>query len=171
MKFPMTKSTVIAFSVLLTLITFVSRTRAQPPQRYVFNTGVVKLGPTQILRITVDWRDSKTGQARFGRTLYTQGPCNSDGVCQLNGTSMYTGTTTLGQGDVASCDELTAGTYGRGIVVTTSQKTRVTAAIVNTVTGDVDVEIGPLVPLNITLVEVLISSLDSKVTISRRRAL
>ncbi|HEY8203958.1 MAG TPA: hypothetical protein VIF81_04450 [Pyrinomonadaceae bacterium] len=164
-------SVAVALSVLLTVITFVSTTQAQPPQRFVYTTGVVKLGPNQALRIIIDWGDGTAGQVRFGRTLYTQGPCNSDGVCQLTGSNTYTGLTTLEKGVVASCDVLAAGTYGRGLVVTTSQKVHVSAAIVNATTGATDVLIGPLLPENITLTEVLISRFDAKVTIVGRRTL
>jgi hypothetical protein len=161
----------VALAVSLTLINLVATMRAAPSQRYVFNTGVVKLGPNQVLRIIIDWGDGTAGQVRFGRTTYVQGPCNSDGVCKLTGSNTFTGPTTIGIGDVASCDVLAAGTYGRGIVVTTSQKVHVSAAIVNATTGATEVLIGLLLPENITLTEILISSLDAKVTVSRRRAL
>jgi hypothetical protein len=164
----MGKSIAIALSISLTLITFVSTAQAQQPERYFYNTGVVKLGPNQILRVTIDWGDGMVGQVRFGRTMYAQGPCNADGVCKLAGSNMYTGANTLAQGDVASWDALTAGTYGRGIVVTTSQKVKVIAAIVDATTGTTNVLIGLLLPLKITLTEVLIARLDAKVTIVRR---
>jgi hypothetical protein len=171
----MTRSTrwpiAIVLAVSLMLITFPATTRAAPPQRYVFNTGAVKLGPNQVLRITIDWGDGTAGQVRFGRTTYVQGPCNSDGVCKLTGSNTFTGPTTLGIGEVASCDVLAAGTYGRGIVVTTSQKVQVSAAIVNATSGATEVLIGLLLPENITLTEILISGLDAKVTVSRRRTL
>jgi autotransporter-associated beta strand protein len=164
-------SVTVALGFSLILATLVSTTHAQPPQRYVYRTGVVKLGPDQVLRITIDWGDGTAGQVRFGRTLYTQGACNSDGVCQLSGSNTYTGATTLERGVVASCDVLAAGTYGRGILVTTSQKVQVSAAIVNATSGATDVLIGLLLPENITLTEVLISRFDAKVTIVRRRSL
>ncbi|HWP54670.1 MAG TPA: hypothetical protein VN476_11095 [Pyrinomonadaceae bacterium] len=167
----MKKSIAIALSISLTLITFVSTAHAQPPERYFYNTGVVRLGPNQILRLTIDWGDGMAGQVRFGRTMYTPGPCNADGVCKLAGSNMYTGATTLAQGDVASCDVLAAGTYGRGIVVTTSQRVQVSAAIVDATTGTTNVLIGLLLPAKITLTEVLISRLDTKVTKLRRSAL
>ena len=167
----MRKSIAIALSLSLTLIIFASTTHAQPPERYFFDTGVVKLGPNQVLRIVIDWGDGAPGQVRFGRTMYVPGPCNSDGVCKLTGTNTYTGPTTLEKGDVASCDALLAGTYGRGIIVTTSQKVQVSAAIVDTTTGTTNVLIALLLPVKITLTEVLISRLDAKVTKLRRSTL
>jgi hypothetical protein len=81
----------IALSVLLSLMTFVSTTRAQPPERYFYDTGVVSLGPNQVLRVTITWGDGTQGMVRFGRTIYAPGPCNPDGVCKLTGTNTYTG--------------------------------------------------------------------------------
>jgi hypothetical protein len=167
-KHPMRKSIAIALSISLTLITFVSTAHAQPPERYFYDTGVVKLGPNQVLRIVINWGDGSAGQVRFGRTMYTPGPCTADGVCKLAGSNTYTGATTLAQGDVASCDVLAAGTYGRGIVVTTSQKVQVSAAIVDATNGTTNVLIALLLPAKITLTEVLISRLDAKVTTVRR---
>jgi hypothetical protein len=161
----------VILAVSVTLISFASTTHAEPPPRYLFNTGVVKLGPNQILRIVIDWGDGTAGQVRFGRTIYTQGPCNAEGVCKLTGINSFAGPTTVQPGVVASCDVLAAGTYGRGLVITSSPKVRVNAAIVNATTGTTDVLIGLLVPEQITLTEILISSLDAKVTISRKAAL
>ena len=161
-------------SVALLLMTFDSTTRAQPRQRFVADTGVITLGPNQVLRITVGPNiGDNVGNiiVRFGHTNYVPDACNTDGVCKLSGTNVFTGPMTLMPGEVASHDILPTGAGVRGIVVTTSQKVRVNAAIVNAVTGDTDVVMGPLVPENITLTEVLISTLDAKVTISRRRAL
>jgi hypothetical protein len=170
MKRNVVRRVATALIVSLALLNFVATASAAPPQRYVFNTGVVKLGPNQALRLVIDWGDGAAGQVRFGRTIYSPGPCNAEGVCKLTGSNTYTGPTTLEFGQVASCD-LAAGTYGRGIVVTTSQKVHVSAAIVNATTGATEALIGLLLPQNITLTEVLISSIDAKVTVSSRRAL
>src|SRR5258708_11680399 len=85
-------------SVALLLMTFESTTRAQPRQRFVADTGAVTLGPNQILRITVGPNVTDVAgnvTVRFGRTTYTQGLCNSDGVCKLTGTNTFTGPVTL----------------------------------------------------------------------------
>jgi len=174
MKPKLRNSVAIALTGLLSVMTFVPTAKGQPPQRFKADTGVVTLGPNQILRITVGPNiGDNAGNVivRFGRTTYTQGPCNTDGVCELSGSNTFSGPITLTAGEAASFDILPTGAAVRGIVITTSQKVRVNAAIVNAVTGDTDGVIGPLVPENITLTEVLISTLDAKVTISRRRAL
>lgn len=125
-------------AVLLSLASLTPSVSAQPPERFVFDTGVLKLGPNQVLRITIDWGDGIAGSVRFGRTNYIEEGCTPDGVCKLTGSNTYTGVTTLTQGEAASCDILAAGTLGRGIAVTTSQRVRVNASISDTVTGNVD---------------------------------
>jgi hypothetical protein len=120
---------------------------AQPAQRFRFETGVVKLGPTQILRVTVDWGDGTANSVRFGQTAYTQDGCNADGVCKLTGTNTFTGPITLMPGEAASYDILAAGTYGRGIVLTNARNAHVNASIIDAATGRVDaVVIGLLIP-------------------------
>ena len=128
-------------SVALLLMTFDSTTRAHPRQRFVTDTGVLTLGPNQILRITVGPKiGDNAGNVivRFGRTTYTQGPCTTDGVCELTGTNTFTGPVTLMPGEAASCDVLAAGTYGRGVVMSNTRNVQVTASIIDVVTGRVE---------------------------------
>src|SRR6266566_9772797 len=123
-------------------MTFVPTAKGQPPQRFKADTGVVTLGPNQILRITVGPNiGDNAGNVivRFGRTTYTQGPCTTDGVCELSGNNTFTGPITLMPGEAASCDILAAGTYGRGIVMSNTRNVRVNASIIDTVTGRVSV--------------------------------
>ena len=138
MKRKITLSVALVLSVALLLMTFDSATRAQPPERFVADTGVVKLGPNQILRITIgpDIRDRII--VRFEQTSYTQNGCNADGVCKLTGTNTLTGPITLMPGEAASYDILAAGTYGRGIVVTNNRNAHVNASIIDMTTGQVD---------------------------------
>ena len=121
--------------------------QAQPAQKFRFETGVVKLGPNQILRITVDWGDGTAGSVRFGQTAYTQDGCNGDGVCKLTGTNTFTGPITLMPGEAASYDILAASTYGRGIVLTNNRNAHVNASIIDATTERVDaVLIALLIP-------------------------
>ena len=138
-----------AFGLHLNSVTSV---RAQPQLRFRFETGVVKLGPNQILRITINWGDGAANSVRFGQTGYLPGACSTDGVCTLNGTNAYTGVTTLAQGDAASFDitpNFLGGIYVdfRGIVLTNRLNARVNASIIDATTGRVDeVVIGLLIP-------------------------
>ena len=126
--------------------------RAQPAQKFRFETGVVKLGPNQIMRITIDWGDGTANAVRFGGAGYNQSACNVDGVCKLSGTTSYTGITTVTQGEAASFDltpMFLGGIYTdfRGIVLTNNRNAHVNASIVDVTTGRVEaVVIGLLIP-------------------------
>ena len=141
MKPKLRNSVAIALTVLLSVMTFVPTAKGQPPQRFNADTGVVTLGPNQILRITVGPNiGDNAGNVivRFGRTTYTQGPCNTDGVCELSGSNTFTSPTTLMPGEAASFDILAASTYGRGIVISSTRNLQVTASIIDVVTGRAD---------------------------------
>jgi hypothetical protein len=150
----MKRKIVLAVALVLTMafvsqLNSVTSVRAQPPQRFRFETGVAKLGPNQIMRLTVfpDWGDGTARSVRFGQTAYTQDGCNGDGVCKLTGTNTFTGPITLMPGEIASYDILAAGTYGRGIVLTNDRNAHVNASIIDATTGRVDaVVIGLLIP-------------------------
>ena len=138
------KRRIILAIMLVLSVTFESQlssdatVQAQPAQKFRFETGVVKLGPNQIMRITVDWGDGTAGSVRFGQTAYTQDGCNADGVCKLTGTNTFTGPIALMPGEAASYDILAASTYGRGIVVTNNRSAHVNASIIDATTGRVD---------------------------------
>ena len=125
--------------VLVSLWSSNSPVRAQQARRLVtFDTGVVSLGPNQMLRLTVAGGDfNNDGDTTVGlRAIkYAQGVCGG-GVCQLvNAGATTTGSITLAAGEAVSL-ELVATTYGRGIVLSNRKDVRVTASIVNTVTGE-----------------------------------
>lgn len=130
----------LAVSVLsLSLVSADSTARAQKPSRFTADTGVVTLGPNQILRITVALGDTGTHEVkvRFRSMEYTQGTCGG-GVCAHQVASDTTSApVTLAAGEAASVNILgtTYGGNGRGIVLSNSQNARVTALIVDTTTG------------------------------------
>lgn len=125
--------------VLVSLWSSNSPVRAQQTRRILtFDTGVVTLGPNQILRLTVasgDFNNDGDTTVGFRAIKYSQGACGV-GVCQLvNAGVTATGPLTLAAGEAVSL-ELVATTYGRGIVSSNRKDVRVTASIVNTVTGE-----------------------------------
>lgn len=121
---------------LLTLATSGSTTRAQQRGRlFHWDTGVVRLGPNQVLRLTGDWNGDVDTTVGFREIKYGQGNC-SGSVCRL----ITLGTTTSGPHTVAPGEaisfELVATTYGRGIVTSNRRDVQVTASIINTTTGE-----------------------------------
>ncbi|HEX3184960.1 MAG TPA: hypothetical protein VHQ94_09180 [Pyrinomonadaceae bacterium] len=137
MKRSMLFSVALAVSViLLSLASSDSATQAQQRSRlFHWDTGVVSLGPNQVLRITGDWNGDGDTTVGFREIKYGQGACNGT-VCKLITISTTTsGPHTLAAGEAISL-ELVATTYGRGIVTSNRRDMRVTASIINTSTGE-----------------------------------
>lgn len=129
----------VALAVSVSLLSFVSSnsvTQAQLRGKlFHWDTGVVALGPNQVLRITGDWNGDGDTTVGFREIKYGQGACDG-AVCKL----ITIGTTTSGPLNVAAGDaisfELAAGTYGRGIVTSNRRDVQMTASIINTTTGE-----------------------------------
>lgn len=122
--------------VLLSLVRSDSTTQAQLRGRlFHWDTGVVALGPNQVLRIVGDWNGDGDTTVGFREIKYGQGACNG-AVCKL----VIIGTTTSGPHNVPAGEaislDLVATTYGRGIVTSNSRDVQVTASIINTTTGE-----------------------------------
>jgi len=121
--------------ILLLLASSDSVSQAQQRRLFHWDTGVVSLGPNQVLRITGDWNGDGDTTVGFREIKYGQGACNG-AVCKL----MTIGTTTSGPHTVAAGEaislELVATTYGRGIVTSNRRDVQVTASIINTTTGE-----------------------------------
>jgi len=121
--------------ILLSLASSDSATQAQQRRLFQWDTGVVSLGPNQVLRIVGDWNGDGDTTVGFREIKYGQGACNGT-VCKLITISTATsGPHTFAAGEAISL-ELVATTYGRGIVTSNRRDLRVTASIINTVTGD-----------------------------------
>jgi hypothetical protein len=122
--------------ILLSLVSSDSTTQAQLRGKlFHWDTGVVALGPNQVLRITGDWNGDGDITVGFREIKYGQGPCNGP-VCKLVIISATTsGPHTVPAGEAIALD-LVATTYGRGIITSNRRDVQVTASIINTLTGD-----------------------------------
>lgn len=149
MKRRITISVALALGILLCVVASASTASAQLPADFRTDTGIVKLGPNQMLRVRVaagDLNADETVTVSFNRMNYTQGPC-SGGVCRL----VSAGTVTAGPYTLASNEavalELVATTYGRSVVMSSSRNARVTMEIIDRTTGQIiAILIGLLVP-------------------------
>ena len=124
--------------VLVSLMSSDSRVEAQNQVRVVADTGVVTLGPDQILRITVSpCSGNDTIAVRFRQMTYMQSVC-SDGVCKSTLTAQNNSTPLLLMPNEAASYDLgdTATHQVRGIVSSNRRNLRVTAAIIDTVNGE-----------------------------------
>src|SRR5678815_5127352 len=122
-------------AILLSLASSDSVSQAQQRRLFQWDTGVVSLGPSQVLRITGDWNGDGDTTVGFREIKYGQGACNG-AVCKL----ITIGTTTSGPHQLAAGEaislELVATTFGRGIVTSNRPDVQVTASIINTTTGE-----------------------------------
>ena len=121
--------------ILLLLASSDSVSQTQQRRLFHWDTGVVSLGPNQVLRITGDWNGDGDTTVGFREIKYGQSACNGT-ICKLVTISTTTsGPHTLVAGEAISL-ELVATTYGRGIVTSNRRDMRVTASIINTTTGE-----------------------------------
>jgi hypothetical protein len=136
MKRSITLAVALAVSViLLSLASSNSVSQAQQRRLFQWDTGVVSLGPNQVLRLSGDWNGDGDTTVGFREIKYGQGACNG-AVCKLITISTTTsGPHTVAAGEAISL-ELVATTYGRGIVTSNRRDVRVTASIINTTTGE-----------------------------------
>ena len=141
MKRKITSSIALVMSVLmLSLIRFESTAQAQQQVRFRADTGIVTLGPNQVLRIAVNRDTNHDGNVLvgFSRFDYVQTNCTA-GTCKHapenpNPVSeRYDVIIDFISKDISQ----KPGSSGvRAIVFTNSRDVRVTAAIINTVTGE-----------------------------------
>jgi hypothetical protein len=81
----------IGLGLLLLLAGSDSAVRAQTAGLAISDTGILSLGPGQVLRITVASRSVADVHLRFRRSEYSQGSCDQ-GVCALSVASLITTT-------------------------------------------------------------------------------
>ena len=132
----------IALTLALALLTLTGLPHAARGQQQrkpaAFDTGVVTLGPNQILRITVSGQGGNdTITVNFRRMTYGQGACN-DGACKLTLIDLdQFPVVTLGPGEAASFDIPNAGSGFRGLLLGNILTAAVTAQIIDAATGQV----------------------------------
>lgn len=151
MKRRIVLSIALALSVVgLSLMSSDSMAQAQQRVRFRADTGAVRLGPNQGLRVTVaapvDGADFLA--VRFERFEYSQGVCNSEGLCKhMTLTKTGTGTLNLTAGEAASIvDYVDPDELLRVVVESNRSGARVTAQIIDVATNEV-VAVVPLVPV------------------------
>jgi len=147
MKQRITLSVALVVSLAsLSLPFFVTTTQAQQASvKARFDTGVVTLGPQQILRLTLmgDFNGDASVDAAdyvlFRRMEYGQESCASDGVCKLVVTSQTaTNQIRLRTGEAAfyTNNPVSGFLSVRIVALSNRRSVRATATIINTITGE-----------------------------------
>ena len=139
----------IAFSlsiVLAVLASSASTAQAQQGRRKVADTGIVSLGPNQVLRLTATEDGDSDGAdfLVFRRMEYGQESCSSDGVCKLVVTSQTTSNPIrLKPGEAVSFTCIPDAVVGVRVVVESNRRTRVLGIVFDTSTQRVVAIIHP----------------------------
>ena len=138
MKRKITLTLTLMTSMLLSLVSFTTA-QGQTGRKPISDTGVITLGPNQLLRLTVAAGDVN-GDAiavQFRQAAYTPAGCN-DGVCKHTVVSQSTSAPVkLMPGEAASIDILSNSFGVRAMVLSNSQNVRVNAMIVDATTGNI----------------------------------
>ena len=144
MKYQSRVSTVLALSLFISMLSFPSATQAQPrPNRFTAETGVVYVGGTQVLRVTVNGMGGADAiRVRFTSMKYMPAGCNNDGVCRHTVESQgETAPVLLEAGEVASFDVQGTGAGVRVLiqVITANNavRARATLQLIDGTTGKV----------------------------------
>ena len=142
MKRRTTLSLALALSVLASLVSLPATAQEQQRQRFGADTGMVRLGPNQVLRITATTSfdpdiDRPTiigiGQIDYVQTNCTAGTCKHAPVNPNPVQERYDVIIDVISKDIPQ----KPGSSGvRGIVFSNSRNVRATAAIINTLTGE-----------------------------------
>ncbi|HKP69292.1 MAG TPA: hypothetical protein VJV05_08410 [Pyrinomonadaceae bacterium] len=146
MKQKLTLLVALALGIaLVSLVSWEWTVGAEPPQRFVFDTGLTKVGTGQLLRVSVAAGDFDGDGSVSGtdfvvrRFQYGQGPCTADGVCRQGIESQSVSDPMRlmpGQGASIVVDPSDpTGNTVRAMVVSNKRSSRVSASIIDTVTG------------------------------------
>jgi hypothetical protein len=145
MKLKITTSIAIVLTVLLSVMTFAPAARGQTPgedvnmRKIVIDTGVVRLGLNQALRVTGDWNGDGKDVVQFRQMTYMPDGC-SGGVCKYTIASQSASApVTLASNEAASIDIVSSDEYFavRAIVLSEHPNLHVNAMIVDTTTGNI----------------------------------
>ena len=139
MKRKITISIALVLSITVLLLTSSdSPVEAQNQVRTVADTGFVKLGPNQKLRVSIMFDGFESGGVAFRRLVYAPGGC-VDGVCKsVVASQTTTSPIALAAGESAFFDIPAEIDGVRAVVLTNNRKARVNASIIDAVTGEVD---------------------------------
>ena len=139
MKHRMTFIALVVSLVSASLVISASTARAQQGGRvFSSDTGVVTLGPNQVLRTTVAGGGNDTARVRFRWMRYGPAGCGSDGVCRQTVVSQgVTRPESLGPADALHYDQGDPTPGVRVVAESNSRNVRVVFQIINTSTGDI----------------------------------
>jgi hypothetical protein len=125
--------------MMVSLISSDSTANAAPPPIFRADTGLIIPGPHQKVRLTISGFGEDLLRVQFRQINYSQEVCNG-GLCKHNISSQTTSDLiTLMPGEAASFDIPNTAFGVRGVVVSNRRNVRATAAIIDTITGELTI--------------------------------
>lgn len=123
--------------VVLSMMSSAPTAHAKKEKMFSVDTGIIILGPNQLLRIVTNNNDPEVGYVvRFTQMAYT-GTANG-GLSRWNLVSQTTSdSTTVAPGEGFSIDIGTSENVVRVVVLSDTQDLQVTAQIIDTTTGNI----------------------------------
>jgi hypothetical protein len=139
MKYQSRVSIVLALSVFITMLSFPLTVQGQPPIHLRGDTGVIYVGGSQVMRITVNGLGGADAiRVRFAWMKYMPAGCNADGVCRHTIQSQgVTAPVNIGANQAASYDVQGTGGGVRVSVFVAAGDVNGDAQIINAATGEV----------------------------------
>ncbi len=133
-------TTFILSVVFLSLSYFDSSVSAQ--RTAVFDSGIISLGQNQILRVSIvgDWNGDGRDDIGVRQIRYSQGTCNSDGVCRMSAadqTNMPPLMIASGEAVTMDIAPMPNSAGVRAIVRTGNKQPKINVMIIDTMTGQV----------------------------------
>jgi hypothetical protein len=123
---------------VVALIKFNPAVSAEPPQKFVWDSGIVTLGNNQILRVVSV--DGELGGGLYGEVIrrfeYQQTTCETGSCKYAVASQTTTPPLTIAPNEAVSIDTPPGGTR-RIAVLTNNRNVRVNASIIDAVTGEV----------------------------------
>ena len=122
--------------VMLSQMSSDSTTIAQQGgRRSVTDTGMLTLGPNEVLRLTVSPKDGTSGSVvRFRRIEYSPGNCNGGGCKHVPTSQTTSDPITLNRGEAATFDIPNTAAAVRGVVLSSSPTVEVRGIVFDTST-------------------------------------
>ena len=139
MKHRMAIPLLLSLSLLVSLMCFPLPAQGQQGRRSRGDTGVITLGMSQVLRVTVNGRDGNdTFRVRFAWMKYMPAGCNTDGVCRHTLQSQgITAPVNVGANEAASYDVQGTGGGVRVNVFVAAGDVNGDGQIINAATGEI----------------------------------
>ena len=128
---------VVLGAVLMSLISSASTVQAKKQPVFSSDTGIITLGPQQMLRIVTNNKDPESGYTVTFKQMLYRGIASGGGSRHNLVSQTTSDTVTVAPGEGFSIDIGTSESVVRAVVATNSEGVQVTGQIIDTTTGNI----------------------------------